>query len=151
MKMKLLIRAMIFSAIVALFMVWLKFPELQFRISLSRLNGSASGQEWGFSLNTFHDRITTDQIGQLYFVGSKKVVSMRKDAKSYVYEDRSGYMGCITLVQHSGSYEYVGVFGGNDSDLIKSGRSMGEFPSESYKILSEVPNHELPRGITRPW
>ncbi len=151
MKNNILRRGILVCVFAAFIITWFYLPLLSYRISLIKLNGSESGQEWEFSKNTFNHRITSDQIRQLYLVGTSRVASIDLDTKSYVYENTSGYMGCITLIQHSGSYEYVGVFGSNDADVLMAGRAMGSFPSERYKILYEVSHDKLPSGIIQPW
>lgn len=140
------------ASLLIILSIWTCFsPNLRLRMVLTKMTGEADGAAWEFSENTFNHNISSSQIAEMYLRASQHVGSLTKSAKSYVYEDSSGYMGCITLIQHENSFEYVAVFGGNDSDTIMAGRKLGSFPPEVYKILGQENIGILPTGVIRPW
>lgn len=139
------------ALIVTVVGIWYYWPSINYRNALGALNGSAEGDEWGFSMNTFANRISSDDVAGFYSHGTKRLLTLDSESKTYTYEDSMGYMGCITVSQHPESYEYVKVFGGNDSDLIFIGRAFGNFPQEQHKNVAKITGRELPDGIIRPW
>ena len=131
--------------------LWCIFPGVRCGLAFLRLNGQSSGRDWSFSMYTYSDKVTNSQISQYYSEGCGRLADLESERRTYTYEDAEGYMGCITVVQHATSYEFVRVFGGNDSDIIEVGRRSGVFPSERYLRVIRIRTDELPSGVIRPW
>ena len=131
--------------------VWLVWPSVTYRIAIHRLSGASSGGDWCFFLNTYSDDISSAQVAQFYLNGCGRLADLAPQRKTYRYQDLEGYGGCVTVIQHATSYEFVNVFGANDNDSISIGRAPGMFPPTRYLKVTQIPAGELPPGIIRPW
>jgi len=142
-----------------LFVFW---PQIRFRMELfhlvGRVEANAVPVSKSFSLDTYSDRISTADVEVLYRVGCLRLEELRGDfsRKTYRYEDEEGYMGVSSVVQYANRFVSVGVFGGNDSDIVMIEVAPGEFPASGeskahYLKVEELPGDQLPRGVIRPW
>ncbi len=131
--------------------LWFAWPWITGTFEVHRLNGSPSGDDWNYSMNTYSDRISSAEVGGLFSKGSARLATLGSPCNTYAYEDKMGYKGCITVVQHPTSYEFVGVFGANDNDSISIGRASGRFPPSRYLKVMQIKTGTLPHGVIRPW
>lgn len=130
---------------------WFVWPTVAYRFAIQRFNGSPTESDWGFSMNTYSDRISSIDVAKFFSEGSRRLTDLDSESKTYTYEDSMGYGGCITVSQHEAFYEFVDVFGANDNDSITVGRTSGMFPTARHSRVTQISTAQLPSGIIRPW
>ncbi len=141
-----------FIVIFATIALWIAWPWISFSLAVYKLEGVESTRKsWIFRLNTYQDQISSSSVKTFYLKGVQHLAELNSHNNSFTFEDRFGYMGCATVVQYSNYYEYVSVFGGNDSDSFLMGRALGTFPPERFRNLKKLSTNELPDSIIRPW
>lgn len=145
-------KAILAAAIVAAgIAAWFVWPTVAYRMAIQRFNGTATEDDWGFSMNTHSDRISSIDAARFFTEGSRRLADLDSGSKTYTYEDAMGYAGCITVSQHGAFHLFVEVFGANDNDSITVGRASGVFPTARYSRVTQIDTAQLPSGIIRPW
>src|SRR4030095_2667862 len=141
-------------------LLWFYYPLIVFRLALSRMpfaKEATSAVHLRY-LNTYNDRVNSSDVHDMYDLGCRHLDAIRGQypRRTFKATDEEGYCGVFSVVQFPRVHMCVGVFGGNDSDMIDVLVVPGKlsWPLPGYRgadKVEELSSDGLPNGIIRPW